>query len=163
LTAAPGVALPRSANTASPSGGPFATLPKAVDSFGGAVLGEWLYVYGGHTGKVHKYSRETATKHFRRLNLRDRTTWEELPCGPAGARGRAAGAPRGPLHPDRREGPPQRPRRAPRPGVGRRLRALRPGVEDVDRPTAAPDAAVDPRFGRRGRKDLRHRRMVDER
>ena len=61
---------------------PFAALPQAVDSFGGAVLGDWLYVYGGHTGKMHKYSRETASKHFRRLNLRDRTTWEELPCGP---------------------------------------------------------------------------------
>jgi hypothetical protein len=62
---------------------PFATLPQAVDSFGGAVLGDWLYVYGGHTGKVHKYSRETVSTHFRRLNLQDRTTWEELPSGPA--------------------------------------------------------------------------------
>jgi N-acetylneuraminic acid mutarotase/uncharacterized GH25 family protein len=61
----------------------FAALPQAVDSFGGAVLGDWLYVYGGHTGKTHKYSRETASKHFRRLNLRDRTTWEELPGGPS--------------------------------------------------------------------------------
>jgi N-acetylneuraminic acid mutarotase len=60
----------------------FAALPQAVDSFGGAVLGDWLYVYGGHTGKTHKYSRETVSKHFRRLNLRDRATWEELPCGP---------------------------------------------------------------------------------
>ncbi len=60
-----------------------ASLPQAVDSFGGSVLGEWLYVYGGHTGKVHKYSIKTAAKHFRRLNLRDGTTWEELPCGPA--------------------------------------------------------------------------------
>lgn len=62
---------------------PYAKLPQAVDSFGGAVLGDWLYVYGGHTGKTHRYSRETASKHFRRLNLRDRTTWEELPGGPA--------------------------------------------------------------------------------
>lgn len=60
-----------------------AKLPQGVDSFGGAVLGDWLYVYGGHTGKTHRYSRETASKHFRRLNLRDRTTWEELPGGPA--------------------------------------------------------------------------------
>jgi Kelch motif len=59
------------------------SLPQAVDSFGGAVLGDWLYVYGGHTGKTHKYSMETAAKHFRRLNLRDCKTWEELPCGPA--------------------------------------------------------------------------------
>lgn len=62
---------------------PFALMPEGVNSFGGAVLGNWLYVYGGHTGKMHKYSRETAAKHFRRLNLCDRMTWEELPCGPA--------------------------------------------------------------------------------
>jgi Kelch motif len=57
-----------------------ATFPKpAVNSFGGAVLGKWLYVYGGHVGKTHTYSEETTAKHFRRLNLEDRTTWEELP------------------------------------------------------------------------------------
>jgi N-acetylneuraminic acid mutarotase len=72
---------PRATTTAA-SPAPFATLPQAVDSLGGAVLGDWLYVYGGHTGKMHKYSRETVSKHFRRLNLRERTTWEELPCGP---------------------------------------------------------------------------------
>lgn len=48
-----------------------ASLPQVVDSFGGAVLGDWLYVYGGHTGKSHKYSTETAAKHTRRLSLRD--------------------------------------------------------------------------------------------
>ncbi len=46
------------------------------------MLGDRLYVYGGHTGKMHKYSRETVSTHFRRLNLRDRATWEELPSGP---------------------------------------------------------------------------------
>jgi N-acetylneuraminic acid mutarotase len=62
---------------------PFALLPEAVNSFGGAVLGDWLYVYSGHTGATHKYHNGTTTKHFRRLNLKDRRTWEELPCGPA--------------------------------------------------------------------------------
>jgi Kelch motif len=62
---------------------PFALLPEAVNSFGGAVLGDWLYVYSGHTGETHKYNNGTTTKHFRRLNLKDRTTWEDLPCGPA--------------------------------------------------------------------------------
>ncbi|APW63115.1 galactose oxidase [Paludisphaera borealis] len=58
----------------------FATIPApAVNSFGGAVLGKWLYVYGGHVGKTHSYSEETTAKHFRRLNLEDRKTWEELP------------------------------------------------------------------------------------
>jgi hypothetical protein len=62
---------------------PFALLPEAVNSFGGAVLGDWLYVYSGHTEKTHKYHIGATTKHFRRLNLRDRATWEELPPGPA--------------------------------------------------------------------------------
>ncbi len=61
---------------------PFALLPEAVNSFGGAVSGEWLYVYSGHTANTHKYHINTTTKHFRRLNLKDRKTWEELPCGP---------------------------------------------------------------------------------
>lgn len=61
----------------------FATMPApAVNSFGGAVLGDWLYVYSGHIGKVHQYSVETTSRHFRRLSLKDRTTWEDLPMGP---------------------------------------------------------------------------------
>ena len=78
LTVAPALARP----TIAGPGSAFATLPQAADSLGAAVLGDWLYVYGGHTGKMHKYSRETVSKHFRRLNLRDRRTWEELPSGP---------------------------------------------------------------------------------
>ena len=60
----------------------FATMPDpAVNSFGGAVLGDWLYVYSGHVGQTHEYSDETTAKHFRRLSLADRTTWEDLPMG----------------------------------------------------------------------------------
>jgi len=51
----------------------------AVNSFGGAVLGDWLYVYSGHIGKTHKYDTGTTTKTFRRFNLKDRKTWEDLP------------------------------------------------------------------------------------
>ena len=61
---------------------PFALLPEAVNSFGGAVLGDWLYVYSGHVGATHNYDNKTTSRHFRRLNLSDRKTWEELPCGP---------------------------------------------------------------------------------
>ncbi len=61
----------------------FAAMPTpAVNSFGGAVLEGWLYVYGGHVGKTHEYSVETTSRHFRRLNLGDRRTWEDLPMGP---------------------------------------------------------------------------------
>jgi hypothetical protein len=60
----------------------FAEMPApAVNSFGGAVLGDWLYVYSGHVGRTHQYSVETTSRHFRRLNLKDRTTWEDLPMG----------------------------------------------------------------------------------
>jgi N-acetylneuraminic acid mutarotase len=83
LTVVPAATAGKPGAAVSAAHAPFAALPQAIDSFGGAVLGDWLYVYGGHTGKMHKYSRETASKHFRRLNLRDRTTWEELPGGPA--------------------------------------------------------------------------------
>lgn len=72
---------PSTPSTAIPTA--FATLQEpAVNSFGGAVLGDWLYVYSGHVGSTHKYSVETTAKHFRRLNLKDRTTWEDLPMGP---------------------------------------------------------------------------------
>src|SRR5690606_5817545 len=61
----------------------FALYPEPINSFGGAVLGGYLYVYSGHTGTTHRYHTGTTNPHFRRLDLRDRTTWEELPCGPA--------------------------------------------------------------------------------
>jgi len=61
----------------------FATFPEpAVNSFGGAVLGKWLYVYGGHVGETHRYDVNTTANHFRRLNLEDKKTWEDLPMGP---------------------------------------------------------------------------------
>lgn len=60
----------------------FATMPApAVTSLGAAVLGKYLYVYGGHVGRTHQYNVDTTSRHFRRLNLEDRATWEELPMG----------------------------------------------------------------------------------
>ena len=58
-------------------------LPKAVSSFGAAVAGGHVYVYGGHAGKTHTYSTDTARGTFHRLNLADPAKgWEELPGGP---------------------------------------------------------------------------------
>ncbi|MEW4567617.1 kelch repeat-containing protein [Tautonia sp. JC769] len=62
---------------------PFALIPEPTNSFGGAVVGDFLYVYSGHTGTTHRYHTGTTNPHFYRLDLRDRTTWEELPCGTA--------------------------------------------------------------------------------
>ena len=157
LTVAPAEAT--AASVSSPAA-PFATLPQAVNSFGGAVLGDWLYVYGGHTGKTHKYSRETVSKHFRRLNLRDRVTWEELPCGPP-LQGVTLMSHGGRLYRIGGMAPHNSPGQ-PSDLVSIADFALRSGIEDLDRLAAPPDPAVDPRFRRRGRQDLRNRRLVDE-
>lgn len=58
-------------------------LPVGIASFGATMIGDWLYVYGGHTGETHSYSTEEVTNAFRRLNVRDGGKWEELPTGPA--------------------------------------------------------------------------------
>jgi hypothetical protein len=85
LTVAPGspsASDPSKVDARATTKTPFAMLPEAVNSFGGAVSGDWLYVYSGHLGVTHKYHEGTTSKHFRRLNLKERTTWEELPPGP---------------------------------------------------------------------------------
>ncbi|QDT01371.1 kelch repeat domain-containing protein [Adhaeretor mobilis] len=51
-----------------------------VTSFGAAVSDGWLYVYSGHTGAAHSYSREELSTHFQRLNLSGGSAWEDLPC-----------------------------------------------------------------------------------
>jgi N-acetylneuraminic acid mutarotase len=57
-------------------------LPQGTTSFGAAVADGWLYVYGGHYGEAHHYSREGQSGDFRRLNLRQPTEWESLPGSP---------------------------------------------------------------------------------
>ncbi|MCG8405305.1 MAG: hypothetical protein MI923_08925 [Phycisphaerales bacterium] len=74
----PAEAEAKSPLTVSPS---IAPLPRGITSFGAVVDGDWLYVIGGHWGERHHYSRETYSRGFRRLNLLDRMTWEELPGG----------------------------------------------------------------------------------
>ncbi|MDY7093440.1 MAG: PQQ-binding-like beta-propeller repeat protein [Acidobacteriota bacterium] len=54
-------------------------MPEAVASFGGAVAGDYLYIYGGHVGETHEHSIENLSHHFRRLDLRSEgSTWEDL-------------------------------------------------------------------------------------
>jgi N-acetylneuraminic acid mutarotase len=57
-------------------------LPAPVSSFGAAVVGDHVYVYGGHVGKAHTYSTDTTLGEFRRLDLKNPTKWEDLPGGP---------------------------------------------------------------------------------
>jgi Kelch motif len=58
---------------------PCPPLPEAIASFGAAVSGEYLYVYGGHTGKEHAHSRDNLSQSFRRIRLVADGTWESLP------------------------------------------------------------------------------------
>lgn len=57
----------------------FPKLPEAVTSFGASRLGNFLYVYGGHVGQAHVYSKETHSQSFVRINLKSPKKWEELP------------------------------------------------------------------------------------
>lgn len=76
----------------------FPAMPEAFSSFGAAVAGDYVYVYGGHIGKTHTYSTEAVTGKFRRLNLTNPSSgWEELPAGP-GLQGLALVAHKGQLY-----------------------------------------------------------------
>lgn len=56
-----------------------ATLPETVTSFGAVSTEGWLYVFGGHKGERHEYSKEMVSGHFYRLNLSKGRAWERLP------------------------------------------------------------------------------------
>ncbi len=60
----------------------FPDLPECVTSFGAAIAGDHLYVYGGHTGEAHEYARDTQAHTLRRLHLSGTRPWEELGEGP---------------------------------------------------------------------------------
>ncbi len=70
--------------TASSFAGPpmYPDLPVPMSSFGAVVVGDYVYVYGGHSGKAHNYSTETTRGEFCRLNLQKAGKWEELTGGP---------------------------------------------------------------------------------
>ncbi|MCC7085695.1 MAG: hypothetical protein IT427_11895 [Pirellulales bacterium] len=59
-----------------------APMPEAASSFGAVACDGWLYVYGGHIVRTHKYSTAAVSRRFHRFNLADGKTWEELPGGP---------------------------------------------------------------------------------
>ena len=56
-------------------------LPQAITSFGAAVDGDWLYVYGGHIGRAHAHSAQNHSDGFYRLNLKTGAAWEPLEMG----------------------------------------------------------------------------------
>jgi N-acetylneuraminic acid mutarotase len=83
LTLAAALACRDAARGADGAGAPrTAVLSQGIASFGAAASGGWLYVYGGHIGRTHEHSIDNLSHAFRRVNLIDRTTWEDLPMGP---------------------------------------------------------------------------------
>jgi len=57
-------------------------LTKGTTSFGAAVVGDNLYIYGGHLGGAHEYHAEDQSNEFLRLSLSQPGEWEKLPSGP---------------------------------------------------------------------------------
>lgn len=55
-------------------------LPQGVASFGATRLGDYVYVYSGHTGKTHVYSFESTAKGFFRVSVTQGGPWESLPA-----------------------------------------------------------------------------------
>lgn len=56
-------------------------LPQPATSFGAAIAGDWLYTYGGNSGKAHEFHTGCIKGDFFRLNLADGTAWERLMGG----------------------------------------------------------------------------------
>ncbi len=57
-------------------------LDPPVTSFGGAIIGDDLYVYGGHLGAAHHYSEPGQSGRFTKLNLKQPSKWEDLATVP---------------------------------------------------------------------------------
>ncbi len=72
-----------SKNTASPKASPaLPNLPRAITSFGAAVLEDAVYVYGGHHGQAHHYYAGGQSGDLLRLDLKNAAQWETAATGP---------------------------------------------------------------------------------
>jgi len=60
----------------------FPDLPRAITSFGAAVLDDVAYVYGGHFGKAHHYYSTGQSGNLLQLNLTKVSDWEVVATGP---------------------------------------------------------------------------------
>jgi len=77
--ASSGDAKPKTTD-ADPAG--FPDLPRAVTSFGAAVIGDQVYVYGGHHGRAHHYYDKGQSGELLRLSLKSPAKWEVAATGP---------------------------------------------------------------------------------
>ncbi|MEL6895796.1 MAG: hypothetical protein AAFP90_06830, partial [Planctomycetota bacterium] len=54
-------------------------LPESLTSFGACVVGDYLYVFSGHSGEAHGFGKDQLVNHFRRIKFDDPSAdWEEL-------------------------------------------------------------------------------------
>lgn len=60
----------------------YPAIPTPVTSFGAAMVGDQLYIYGGHTGSAHAYSNLEQGNTLQRLDLSKPGDWETLVEGP---------------------------------------------------------------------------------
>jgi uncharacterized GH25 family protein len=60
----------------------FPSLDPGITSFGAAIIGDDLLVYGGHFGKPHHYSKQGQSDQLLRLNLKQPTKWDVIGTGP---------------------------------------------------------------------------------
>ena len=63
------------------AGSDLQNLPQPVTSFGAATVNNSLYVYGGHTGEAHSYSRQQQSNELTRLDL-NTGKWTTVIDGP---------------------------------------------------------------------------------
>jgi N-acetylneuraminic acid mutarotase len=57
---------------------PYPELPIGVTSFGGAIAGDHLYVFGGHCGDAHDYYKDGQNATLYRMNVRKPAAWESV-------------------------------------------------------------------------------------
>ena len=60
----------------------YPSIPQAVTSFGAAIAGDKLYLYGGHTGRAHQYYMEAQANTLWQLDLKQPSGWKALGNGP---------------------------------------------------------------------------------
>ena len=57
-------------------------LPQGTTSFGGAISGDNLYIYGGNYGTAHEYSQDGQSNDLWMLNLAKPSKWAKVATGP---------------------------------------------------------------------------------
>lgn len=60
----------------------YPAISQAVTSFGAAIAGDKLYLYGGHTGRAHQYYMEAQANTLWQLDLTKPAGWKSLGNGP---------------------------------------------------------------------------------